>query len=440
MIREYLMRPCDIIVKKRDGKNHTEEEINYLIEGYTNGAVPDYQMSAWLMASFLNGLNEEETYYLTRAMLLSGKTIDLGFIDKPKVDKHSTGGVGDKISLILAPAVAACGVLVPMTSGRGLGFSGGTLDKLESIPGYDVDLSEAEFVEFLQKVGFAMTGQTDEIAPADKKLYALRDVTGTVENISLITSSILSKKLAEGADSIVFDVKFGSGAFMKSKEDATKLAHNLTATAKKMGKKAICVLTSMDQPLGRAVGNTLEVIESIECLTGAGQSDLMDVTSILGAYMLLAGEVVESVEEGEKKIREKIKNGEAFNRFIESVRIQGGNVEAVLHPEKFQSAQHSLDIISYQSGFVTTINTESIGTASMYLGAGRLSKEDFIDHSAGIIIYKKIGDFIKPKEKLATLYYNRTEYLNQTVRLVEEAYTVEKSKASNFRLIHEVIQ
>jgi len=433
-------RPYDIIVKKRNGSGHTPEEIQYLIHHYTKGDIPDYQISAWLMALFLNGLNEDETFYLTKAMLESGKIIDLSFIDKPKIDKHSTGGVGDKISLMLAPAVAACGVVVPMTSGRGLGFTGGTLDKLESIPGYNVNLTEEEFISILQKVGFAMTGQTESIAPADKKLYALRDVTGTIENISLITSSILSKKLAEGADSIIMDIKFGSGAFMKTKEKALQLAHTLSAITKKMGKKAVCVLTSMDEPLGRAVGNSLEVIESIECMRGSEYKDLIAVTSILGGYMLLTGGIVSTIQEGEIKIREKLKNGEAFDRFIKSIKAQGGDDELIMDTNKFESARYSIEILSQKSGFVNIMNTEYIGTAAVYLGAGRFSKEDSIDYSAGIIIHKKIGDFVKTKEKLVTLYYNNAKYLNQAIDLVEKAYTIEDDNNSQFQLIHEVIQ
>jgi len=433
------MRAYDIIVKKRDGEEHTEEEIVFLVHSYTKGEIPDYQISAWLMAVFLNGLNERETFYLTKAMLKSGKTLDLGSIGSPKVDKHSTGGVGDKISLILAPAAAACGVIVPMTSGRGLGFSGGTLDKLESIPGYNVNLTERQFIDTLEKVGFAMTGQTDDIAPADKKLYALRDVTGTVENIALITSSILSKKLAEGADSIVFDVKFGNGAFMKRKEDGLKLARSLNSTARELGKKAVCVLTSMDQPLGRAVGNRLEVVESLDVMRGVEHRDLVEVTAVLGGYMLLEGGLVRNHEEGALKIREKIENGEALARFVKSVETQGGDVEAVLHTEKLEMAHNRMDVISQRDGYVNRIDTKKIGTAAVFLGAGRFAKEDSIDPAAGIFIHRKIGDYVKKGEPLATLYYNQTVYLQQAVRHVEESYSVENRLTSTFQLIHEVI-
>jgi len=433
------MRPYDIIVKKRDGGEHRQEEIHFLINSYTKDEMPDYQMSAWLMAVFLNGLSEQETLHLTEAMLSSGTTLDLSSISGPKVDKHSTGGVGDKISLILAPAASACGVFVPMTSGRGLGFSGGTLDKLESIPGYTVNLSKEQFIDILNRVGFAMTGQTKDLAPADKKLYALRDVTGTVENISLITSSILSKKLAENADSIVFDVKFGSGAFMKTKQDAVKLASSLINVSKKMGKEAYCVLSSMDQPLGKAVGNWLEVVESIECLRGRGEEDLMELTAVLGGYMLIAGGIVASRTEGENRIRESIAGGEAFDRFLESVKAQGGDVEAVLHPERIEPARYTTDVTSRYDGYINRMQCDKIGSAAVLLGAGRFSKEDTIDPVTGIMLRKKIGDFVRKNETLAILHYNKSEYLQEALRLVEDSYFIEDDLTSSFQLIHEII-
>ncbi len=434
------MRFYDIIVKKRNGEQNTPDEIHYLIQHYTNGDIPDYQVSAWLMASFLNGLNEDETYYLTKEMLESGMIIDLSSFSQPKIGKHSTGGVGDKVSLLLAPAVAACGVLVPKTSGRGLGFTGGTLDKMESIPGYNVNLTEEMFVSVLREVGFAIAGQTSKIAPADKKLYALRDVTGTVENVSFITSSILSKKHAEGTDAIVIDIKFGSGAFMKTKSDALKLAQCILKITQKMGKEAVCVLTSMEEPLGRAVGNSLEIIEAIEIMRGKDQKDLIDVTATIGGYMLLLGKVVESIEEGESLIRTKLKNGEAFEKFIASVKVQGGSVETVMHYDRFESARFSIDVLSKFSGYINKIETEKIGNASVFLGAGRFSKEDSIDYSAGIIIHKKLGDLVKRGEKLATLYYNNASYLQKAFDLVENAYTVSSKYTTRFKLIDDVIQ
>ena len=432
-------RPYDIIKTKRDGKAHSRDEIKYFIDGYTRGDIPDYQVSAWLMACFLNGLDEDETFYLTDAMLHSGTVIDLSSIQKPKVDKHSTGGVGDKISLILAPAVAACGIAVPMTSGRGLGFSGGTLDKLESIHGFNVNLTEDEFVNVLEEVGYVMSGQTATLAPADRKLYALRDVTGTVENLSLITASILSKKIAEGADSVVMDVKSGSGAFMKTLNESRALSHSLTKTAEKMGKRLTCVVTNMGQPLGRAVGNSIEVLESIECLHGRGPDDVNQLVTLLGAYMLMHAGFAVSVEEGCEKVREKLQNGEAFDRFVRSVKRQGGAVEMIENAEGFDLASSEVTVSSKQDGFVRSINTEQIGTASVFIGAGRFKKDDTVDAGAGITVHKKIGDTVKIGEGLATLHFNNQDNLEQAVSLVQNAYEMGQQKPEPFQLIHEVI-
>ncbi len=433
------IRAYDIIVKKRNKKHHTSEEIDFLIRGYTEGAIPDYQVSAWLMAGFLNGLNEEETFFLTRAMLNSGKTLDLGSIQKPKIDKHSTGGVGDKVSLVLAPAAAACGIMVPMTSGRGLGFSGGTLDKLESIPGFRVNLSEREFLSILKKVGFVMSGQTETIAPADRKLYALRDVTGTVECIPFITSSILSKKLAEGADAVVMDVKCGSGAFMKTLEAARALARSLVSVAGRMGRRLICVISNMDQPLGSAVGNNLEVIESIDCLKGNGPKDVVDLVCVLGGYMLLAGGAADTAEAGAKKVREVLENGEAFARFVDSVRVQGGSVETVQDVRCFQRAAYSLDIVAPRTGYVSAIDAENIGTAGVLLGAGRMKKEDTVDPSAGIRVHKKIGNAVDQGDVLATLYFNTEASVENASRIVLDAYSITGTKPKEFELVYEVI-
>jgi pyrimidine-nucleoside phosphorylase len=433
-------RPYDIIVNKRDGKTHNYDEIEYFINGYTTGRIPDYQVSAWLMAVFLNGLTEEETFYLTKAMINSGKIIDLHSINKPKIDKHSTGGVGDKVSLILAPAAAACGIIVPMTSGRGLGFTGGTLDKLESIPGFNVHLSEGEFKNILEHVGYAMTGQTETLAPADKKLYALRDVTGTVENISMITASILSKKIAEGADSIVMDVKCGSGAFTKNIEESRKLARSLSSIAALMGKKVTCVISNMDQPLGRAVGNSLEVIESIKCMRGKGEPDVVDLVAELGGHMLLNGGIVDSVDKGKSKIKEKLNNGEAFDKFIDSVRSQGGNLNFVKDLGKLPHANFEMDVEVNKSGFIRAINTESVGTAAIFLGAGRLRKEDPIDPAPGIIVHKKLGDEVNAGDRVATIYYNDEGGVQSAVKLLQESYEIDEEKPSKFKLILEVIE
>jgi pyrimidine-nucleoside phosphorylase len=434
------MRAYDLIVKKRNGGQHSYHEIQYLVDSYTRSEIPDYQISSWLMAAFLNGLNDEETFYLTKAMLLSGKTIDLSSIGKSKIDKHSTGGVGDKISLILAPAVAACDVVVPMTSGRGLGFTGGTLDKLESIPGFNANLTEAEFISVLKDVGYAMTGQTDQIAPADKKLYALRDVTGTVESIPLITASILSKKLAEGADGFVFDVKFGSGAFMKTKGEAVRLARTLSTITKAMGKKAVCVLTCMDRPLGFAVGNSLEVIESIECMTKMKHGDITDLVCFLGGHMLVEAGIVRSVDKGKSMILEKLKNGQALAKFTDSVKAQGGNADAILKTELLPRARNSRSIYSPVEGWIASMNAESIGTAAVFLGAGRLTKEDDLDPAPGIIVEKKTGEFVKKGERLATLMYNNETNLETAVGLVLSSYRISSEEVGNFQLIHDVIK
>jgi pyrimidine-nucleoside phosphorylase len=432
-------RPYDIIRVKRDRKPHSHEEIRFFIDGYTRGEIPDYQVSAWLMACFLNGLNEDETYYLTDAMLHSGKLFDLSSIDKPKVDKHSTGGVGDKISLILAPAVAACGVAVPMTSGRGLGFSGGTLDKLESIPGFNVNLTEDQFVKVLDEVGYVMSGQTEALAPADRKLYSLRDVTGTVENLSLITASILSKKIAEGADSIVMDVKSGSGAFMKTLEDSRSLAQSLTKTAEKIGKKLTCLITNMGQPLGRAVGNSLEVIESIECLQGNGPEDVTQLVELLGGHMLIHAGFVKSVEPGSRMIRENLQNGKALERFMHSVRRQGGSLEVIENTDKFERAASKHSVTSKRKGSVRSMNAEHIGTASVFIGAGRFTKDDAVDPAAGITVHKKIGDSVQKGETLATIHFNNQKGLEQAAALIENAYDIGMDSPDPFQLIHEVV-
>jgi pyrimidine-nucleoside phosphorylase len=434
------MRVYDIIVKKRDRFANTYEEIEYIVNGYTKGDIPDYQVSSWLMACFLNGLNEDETFYLTRTMLLSGKRIDLGVFKKPKIDKHSTGGVGDKISLILAPAAAACGLLVPMISGRGLGFSGGTLDKLESIPGFNVHLSEDELFNVLHEVGYVMIGQSEDIAPADRKLYALRDVTATVESIPLITSSILSKKLAEGVDAVVGDVKFGSGAFMKKKEDAVSLARSLVTTAARMNKKLICVLSNMNQPLGRAVGNALEVKETIRTLKGEGEEDVVELTSVLGGHMLIAAGLASNLDEGKAMIVRKIQSGEAYAKFKQSVQAQGGDIDSVSGTEGLPRARSSQSVLSQRNGYINAIFTEDIGNAAVFLGAGRFTKEERIDPGAGIIIEKKIGDYVEKGKKLATMHYNDPLHVKEAYSLIQNSYRIESEKKGEFVLVHETIK
>jgi pyrimidine-nucleoside phosphorylase len=433
------MRPCDVIVRKRDGRTHLPDEISSLIEGFTRGDIPDYQVSAWLMAVYLNGLDDEETYRLTEAMLHSGTVYDLTSVEGPKVDKHSTGGVGDKVSLILAPAVAACGVFVPMTSGRGLGFTGGTLDKLESIPGYRVLLSEEEFVSILRAVGFVMSGQTDALAPADRKLYALRDVTGTVESIPLITSSILSKKFAEGVDAVVMDVKFGSGAFMKSIDLARALSRSLIGIAERLGKRVVCVLTNMDQPLGRAVGNGVEVAESIDVLKGGGPTDIVELVSVLGGHMLLSGGVTDDLTEARSRVEEAIASGRAYDLFLRSVERQGGDVDVIKNPEKLPAASRSEDILAEKNGFVTSVDAQAVGTASLLLGAGRFKKEDAVDPAAGIIIHKKRGERVTSGQTLATLHFNDDRCLEEARVTVKSGFAIGSSKPPAYRLIHDTL-
>ena len=418
------MRVVDLIRRKRDAAELLPEEIRYLIDGYTRGDIPDYQMSAWLMAAYLRGLNGAETAALTEAMLYSGQVLDFSDVPGRKVDKHSTGGVGDKTSLIIAPIVAAAGVRVPMISGRGLGHTGGTLDKLESIPGFRVNLSLAEFRRALETVGCALIGQTAEIAPADKKMYALRDVTGTVENRSLICASIMSKKLAEGIDALVLDVKVGSGAFLKTEADATLLAELMVETGRRMGKQVVALLTDMDQPLGRTAGNAMEVQESIEVLSGAGPADLRELCLVLSAWMLLLGERVKSVEEGKGVAAEMIASGRAREKFREIVRQQGGDARVVEDPKLLPRAAHAVDVVAAADGFIGATQCEQLGVAVVVLGGGREKKEDSVDPAVGLEFHKRIGDRVVRGEPLCTLHYNSDVRLEEARRLVETAYII----------------
>jgi pyrimidine-nucleoside phosphorylase len=418
------MRVVDLIRRKRDAAELLPEEIRYLIDGYTRGDIPDYQMSAWLMAAYLRGLNGAETAALTEAMLYSGQVLDFSDVPGRKVDKHSTGGVGDKTSLIIAPIVAAAGVRVPMISGRGLGHTGGTLDKLESIPGFRVNLSLAEFRRALETVGCALIGQTAEIAPADKKMYALRDVTGTVENRSLICASIMSKKLAEGIDALVLDVKVGSGAFLKTEAEATLLAELMVETGRRMGKQVVALLTDMDQPLGRTAGNAMEVQESIEVLSGAGPADLRELCLVLAAWMLLLGERVKSVEEGKGVAAEMIASGRAREKFREIVRQQGGDARVVEDPKLLPRAAHAVDVVAAADGFIGATQCEQLGVAVVVLGGGREKKEDSVDPAVGLEFHKRIGDRVVRGEPLCTLHYNSDVRLEEARRLVETAYII----------------
>ncbi|WP_069130437.1 thymidine phosphorylase [Rhodohalobacter halophilus] len=424
-----------LIRKKRDGKTLSESEISWLIRAYTDDKVPDYQMSSFLMACYLNGLNTEEAAYLTRSMLHSGIVVDLSDTEGLKVDKHSTGGVGDKLSLILAPIVASCGVPVPMISGRGLGHTGGTLDKLESIPGFTVDVDLERYKEILKKQNLVLVGQTEEIAPADKRLYALRDVTATVESIPLIAGSIMSKKLAEGIDALVLDVKFGSGAFMKKHEDAAELAKTLVGIGEEFGKQTIAYLTNMEQPLGYAVGNWLEVKESIECLNGEGPEDVMEITHLLAGTMIYLGKRADSVEEGIKMSRIAVEDGSALNKWIDIVEEQGGDINVVKDPASYPEADVIEDVKSERSGYVTEMDAFALGMVSVELGAGRKAKEDNVDPRAGFVLKKKIGDKIEKGETIATLHTNKKEMLDTAKKGIVEAITIRDIEPKPLRRI-----
>ncbi len=435
------MRLVDLIRKKRDGLELTREEINHIVGAYTREEIPDYQVASWLMAVVLRGMSKAELTALTEAMLHSGEILDLSALSGVKVDKHSTGGVGDKTSLVLAPIVAAGGLKVPMISGRGLGHTGGTLDKLESIPGFDVNLSLEQFIKALDKVGCGLIGQTKEIAPADKKLYALRDVTGTVESPYLICASIMSKKLAEGVDALVLDVKTGSGAFMKKEEDAVYLAELMVETGRRMGKKMVALITDMDQPLGRAVGNSLEVVECIDVLRGEGPSDLRELSIELCGWMFYLGGRTETVDAGKQLAADLIANGAGLEKFREIIQIQGGDPLVVDDPKRLPQAAHQVGILSNATGYVASIGCEQIGTASCVLGGGREKKEDSVDPAVGIMLHKKVGDAVAQGEAICTVYFNSDKRLGEARKLIEDAYHV--STAARYMpqpLIHRVIE
>lgn len=395
------MNMVDIILKKREGEKLSTEEIQHFIQGYTKGDIPDYQASALLMAIYFRGMDKEETYQLTRAMKESGDVVDLSAIKGIKVDKHSTGGVGDKTTLVVGPLAAACGVPVAKMSGRGLGFTGGTVDKMESIPGFRTTLEEEEFMKLVNRVGLSVIGQTAHIAPADKKLYALRDVTATVDNLSLITASIMSKKLASGSDAIVLDVKCGNGAFMENLEEAVELAKGMVDIGNADGKKTIAVITDMNQPLGRAVGNSNEVIEAIETLKGKGPSDITELALTLSGIMIYAGGHAETMEEGMEKAKEALHSGRALEKLAQFIEGQGGNPAVVEDYSLFPQPTAYQKVLAQEEGFVTEIQARFIGLASQHSGAGREKKEDPIDLSAGILLRKKVGDPVTKGDVLA---------------------------------------
>ena len=416
------MRMYDLIMKKRDGSELSKEEINFMIEGYTRGEIPDYQMSAMMMAVLFQGMNEEETLNLTMAMRDSGDKLDLSAITGIKVDKHSTGGVGDKTSLALTPMVAACGIPVAKMSGRGLGHTGGTIDKLESFPGFTTEISTDTFMKNVNEIGIAIMGQTAELAPADKKLYALRDVTATVDNLSLIASSIMSKKLAAGADAIILDVKTGSGAFMKKEEDAFKLAKAMVSIGNGAGRKTIGVVTDMDQPLGFAVGNALEVIEAIETLKGQGPKDFVELCLTLGTYMLIAGGKADTPSEARMQLEEVIANGKALKKLADIVAAQGGNPDAVYNTALLPQSTIIKDVPATQEGYISKIACDEVGICSLILGGGRETKESEIDLSVGIVLTKKKGDYVKKGETIAIIHANNEDKMNQAMLRLQAAY------------------
>lgn len=421
------MRALDIIIKKRDGEKLSQQEINFLIEGYTNGTVENYQMSAFTMAVFFQGMDDEEATWLTEAILHSGDELDLSLIEGIKVDKHSTGGVGDKTSLVVGPLVASLGIKFAKMSGRGLGHTGGTLDKLEAIEGYDINLSEEQFIKQVNQIGIALVGQTGELAPADKKLYALRDVTGTVESIPLIASSIMSKKLASGADAICLDVKVGSGAFMKNIESATKLATLMVSIGKRCGRKMTAILTNMDEPLGYAVGNSLEVLEAIHTFNGQGPEDFKELCMEVAAHLVIDAKKAKTLEEAKELLEKQIENKQGLNTLASLVEAQGGNKDYILHPEKFKQAKYQVEVRSLKEGYVSKIDALSIGNAAMLLGAGRAKLDDKIDHAVGIVLSKKVGDQVAEGDVIATIYANKQNVDNE-IDIITRAYEIGKTK------------
>lgn len=418
------MLMTDIIVKKRDGFKLSADEIKFFVDGYTNGEIPDYQMSALLMAILIRGMDREETLELTMAMMHSGETLDLSGIKGVKADKHSTGGVGDKTSLILCPMVAAQGVKIAKMSGRGLGHTGGTIDKLESFPGFNTGISEETFMANVNDFGIAIAGQTADLDPADKKMYALRDVTGTVPSIPLIVSSIMSKKLAAGADVIVLDVKSGSGSFMKTEDDARELAENLTAVGKMAGKKTVAVITDMDEPLGNAIGNALEVKEAIEVLRGEKKGELLELCLTLGACILTEAGIAENDDEARQMLIRGIEDGSALNKLAQLVEGQGGDKNAVYNTELLPSAPVRYEAICKQTGYVKHISAADVGLVSMHLGGGRVTKESEIDLSVGLILNKKVGDRIEAGESLGTIHATSMEKAEQAAELLRGCYTI----------------
>lgn len=434
------MRSVDLIQKKRDGGELTAAELTFLIDGYSRGDIPDYQLSAWAMAVFFRGMTARETAALTMAMANSGDQVDLGPISGIKVDKHSTGGVGDKTTLILAPLVASVGIPVAKMSGRGLGHTGGTIDKLESIEGFRTELSREKFMTQVNDIGLAVIGQSGNLAPADKKLYALRDVTATVESIPLIASSVMSKKIAAGADAIVLDVKTGSGAFMKTLEDSEKLAQAMVEIGTEVGRNTAAVISDMDQPLGYAIGNALEVHESIETLKGNGPEDLTELCLTLGAHMVVLGGKSDSIEAAKQMLRDQITNGAALAKFKAFIAAQGGDASIADEPTRLPQAPVIAPVKAVASGFVNAIEAEQLGLAAMLLGAGRATKDAVIDYAVGVTLRKKVGDFVEAGDTLALLHVRESnEAVSEVAERVRQAYTIREDKPEMRALLLSVI-
>lgn len=433
------MRMVDLIEKKRDGEPLSKAEIHFIINSYVQGDTPDYQMSAWAMAVYFRGMSLEETAELTLAMAQSGDQLDLSSLGGRFVDKHSTGGVGDKTTLLLGPMVAACGVPVAKMSGRGLGHTGGTIDKLGAVPGFRVELTQAEFLAQLKKIGLSVIAQTGNLVPADKLLYALRDVTATVSSIPLIASSVMSKKIAAGAQGIVLDVKYGSGAFMKTVEEARVLAKTMVDIGKALGRQTIAVLSNMNQPLGRAVGNSLEILEVADALQGKGPEDLTEVSLELGAWMLVAGDAVPNVGAGKACLRQSLESGAAWNKFLSFLTEQGGNAQAVAD-RRLRVAPWNLPILAHETGYVQPFDAHKIGILAMELGAGRVTKESPIDLGAGVVLVKKAGEWVEVGEPILQLYSSNKEMLAEGLKFAQNLVTVGKEAPELPPLIEEVIQ
>jgi pyrimidine-nucleoside phosphorylase len=429
------MTPYEIIERKRNGHSLSREEINYFVSSFMSEELEDYQMTALLMAVFFNGMTSEETAHLTRAYINSGKIVDLSEVPGIKVDKHSTGGVGDKVSIVLAPLIASLGVPVPMISGRGLGHTGGTIDKLESIPGFTTDFSIGHFKRLLKKHGMALIGQTDAIVPADKRIYALRDVTATINSIPLIIASIMSKKIAEGIDGLVLDIKCGVGAFMRDKKNAEILAKGLIKIGTEFGKKTTALITAMDQPLGYKIGNWLEIEECIDCFKGDGPEDLMDVVYALAENMLIIGNVAKTRKEARKKCEHALETGKAFEKFLEIAEAQGADTQALIRPKKYPLASRRVKLKAEKNGYITSLNALEIGSACVELGAGRLRAGDKVDPQAGIILFKKIGDKVRAGDELLEIRTNKSKIIPSVMKRLMHSIEIRRSAPSKASLI-----